>query len=178
MTPEYAMRGYLTYKADVCCFGVVLLEIVSGKSNTNYRPKEEFVFLLDWAYVQQEQRNLLELVDPGLGSKYSKEEAIQMLSLAFLCTNPSPTLRPSMSSVVSMLEGKIPVQGPIVKRKDVNQDARPQEAQLWIDHGLILQNLSKTSLKKVLQQVGSSKTLENCEEGGHKEKEKMIWDVP
>ena len=48
MTPEYAMRGYLTDKADVYSFGIVALEIVSGKSNTNYRPKEEFVYLLDW----------------------------------------------------------------------------------------------------------------------------------
>ena len=48
MAPEYAMRGYLTDKADVYSFGVVLLEIVSGKGNTNYRPKEEFVYLLDW----------------------------------------------------------------------------------------------------------------------------------
>lgn len=48
MAPEYAMRGYLTAKADVYSFGVVALEIVSGKSNTNYRPKEEFVYLLDW----------------------------------------------------------------------------------------------------------------------------------
>ena len=48
MAPEYAMRGYLTDKADVYSFGVVALEIVSGKSNTNYRPKEDFVYLLDW----------------------------------------------------------------------------------------------------------------------------------
>jgi hypothetical protein len=48
MAPEYAMRGYLTNKADVYSFGVVALEIVSGKSNTNYRPKEEFIYLLDW----------------------------------------------------------------------------------------------------------------------------------
>lgn len=48
MAPEYAMRGYLTDKADVYSFGIVLLETVSGKSNTNYRPKEEFVYLLDW----------------------------------------------------------------------------------------------------------------------------------
>jgi len=48
MAPEYAMRGYLTDKADVYSFGVVALEIVSGMSNTNYRPKEEFVYLLDW----------------------------------------------------------------------------------------------------------------------------------
>lgn len=48
MAPEYAMRGYLTEKADVYSFGVVALEIVSGKSNTNFRPSEEFVYLLDW----------------------------------------------------------------------------------------------------------------------------------
>ncbi|KAI5605302.1 hypothetical protein BDE02_01G341400 [Populus trichocarpa] len=124
MAPEYAMRGYLTDKADVYSFGVVVLEIVSGKSNTNYRPKEEFVYLLDWAYVLQEQGNLLELVDPSLGSNYSKTEALRMLNLALLCTNPSPTLRPSMSSAVKMLEGQIPVQAPIVKRSTMNPDAR------------------------------------------------------
>ncbi|XP_011082787.1 probable LRR receptor-like serine/threonine-protein kinase At1g53440 [Sesamum indicum] len=124
MAPEYAMRGYLTDKADVYSFGIVALEIVSGKSNTNYRPKEEFVYLLDWAYVLQEQGNLLELVDPSLGLNYSKEEAMRMLNLALLCANPSPTLRPTMSSVVSMLEGKIPVQALVVKRGALNEDIR------------------------------------------------------
>ncbi|KAK1581945.1 hypothetical protein Q3G72_010431 [Acer saccharum] len=124
MAPEYAMRGYLTDKADVYSFGVVALEIVSGKSNTNYRPKEEFVYLLDWAYVLQEQGNLLKLVDPILGSNISKEEALGMLNIALLCTNPSPTLRPSMSVVVSMLEGKVPVQAPIIMHSSDNQDAR------------------------------------------------------
>ncbi|XP_010500991.1 PREDICTED: probable LRR receptor-like serine/threonine-protein kinase At1g53430 [Camelina sativa] len=117
MAPEYAMRGYLTDKADVYSFGVVCLEIVSGKSNTNYRPKEEFVYLLDWAYVLQEQGSLLELVDPDLGTSFSKKEAMSMLNIALLCTNPSPTLRPPMSSVVKMLEGKIKVQPPLVKRE-------------------------------------------------------------
>ncbi|CAI9784289.1 unnamed protein product [Fraxinus pennsylvanica] len=124
MAPEYAMRGYLTDKADVYSFGIVAIEIVSGKSNTSYRPKEEFVYLLDWAYVLQEQGNLLDLVDPILGSKYSEEEAMRMLNLALLCTNPSPTLRPSMSSVVSMLEGKIPVQAPKIMRRTPSEDIR------------------------------------------------------
>ncbi|KAF5196547.1 Leucine-rich repeat receptor protein kinase ems1 [Thalictrum thalictroides] len=62
MAPEYAMRGYLTEKADVYSFGVVALEIVSGKSNTNYRPKEEFVYLLDWAYVLQERVKALQQI--------------------------------------------------------------------------------------------------------------------
>ncbi|CAL1405550.1 unnamed protein product [Linum trigynum] len=110
MAPEYAMRGCLTSKADVYSFGVVALEIVSGKSNTNYRPKEEYVYLLDWAYVLQERGSLLELVDPLLGLDYSSEEAMLMLNVALLCTNASPTLRPTMSQVVSMLEGRTAIQ--------------------------------------------------------------------
>lgn len=51
MAPEYAMRGYLTDKADVYSYGIVLLEIVSGRSNTSLRPKEESFYLLDWVYL-------------------------------------------------------------------------------------------------------------------------------
>ncbi|KHN11945.1 Putative LRR receptor-like serine/threonine-protein kinase [Glycine soja] len=110
MAPEYAMRGYLTDKADVYSFGVVALETVSGKSNTNFRPNEDFVYLLDWAYVLQERGSLLELVDPNLGSEYLTEEAMVVLNVALLCTNASPTLRPTMSQVVSMLEGWTDIQ--------------------------------------------------------------------
>lgn len=48
MAPEYALWGYLTYKADVYSFGVVALEIVSGRSNNDYVPSETCVCLLDW----------------------------------------------------------------------------------------------------------------------------------
>lgn len=52
----------------------------------------------------------MELVDPELGLEYSSEEAIVMLNVALLCTNASPTLRPTMSQVVSMLEGATTVE--------------------------------------------------------------------
>ena len=58
----------------------------------------------------EERGNLLELVDPNLGSEYSPEEAMVMLNVALLCTNASPTLRPTMSQVVSMLEGETDIQ--------------------------------------------------------------------
>ena len=76
------------------------------------------------AYVLHEQGNLLELVDPSLGSNYSEEEVMRMLNLALLSTNQSPTLRPSMSSVVSMLDGKIAVQAPTIKHDSMNPDMR------------------------------------------------------
>ncbi|KAI8558022.1 hypothetical protein RHMOL_Rhmol04G0056400 [Rhododendron molle] len=106
MAPEYALRGYLTDKADVYSFGIVALEIVSGKSNTNYRPKEDLVYLLDWALVLKQNGNLMELVDPKLGSNFNKIEVTVMINVALMCTNVSPAVRPAMSSVVSMLEGR------------------------------------------------------------------------
>ncbi|KAF7145859.1 hypothetical protein RHSIM_Rhsim04G0035500 [Rhododendron simsii] len=115
MAPEYAMRGYLTDKADVYSFGIVALEIVSEVSCFYMGLK---------AYVLQEQGSLLELVDPRLGSNYNKEEALNMLQIGLLCTNPSPTLRPTMSSVVSMLEGKLPIQATLIKRTTVNEEMR------------------------------------------------------
>ena len=48
MAPEYAMRGHLSDKADVYSYGIVVLEIVSGKSNTTYQAKENSFYLLDW----------------------------------------------------------------------------------------------------------------------------------
>ncbi|KAG6685399.1 hypothetical protein I3842_12G110100 [Carya illinoinensis] len=114
MAPEYAMRGYLTDKADVYSFGIVVLEIVSGKSNTSHRPMVESLHLLDWALVLKEKGNLLDLVDPRLGSNYRKEEVMRVINVALLCANVSATVRPTMSSVVSMLEGNavIPELGP------------------------------------------------------------------
>jgi hypothetical protein len=53
----------------------------------------------------KEKGDLMELVDRRLGSDFNKKEAMVMIDVALLCTNVTSNLRPSMSSVVSMLEG-------------------------------------------------------------------------
>ncbi|XP_034211897.1 probable leucine-rich repeat receptor-like serine/threonine-protein kinase At3g14840 isoform X2 [Prunus dulcis] len=110
MAPEYAMRGYLTDKADVYSFGILVLEIVSGRNNTTYRAKEKSFYLLDWAQLLKGQGKLMDLVDPGLGSDFNKEEMMLTINVALLCCNVTSTVRPTMSSVVSMLEGRAAVQ--------------------------------------------------------------------
>ncbi|XP_038900109.1 probable leucine-rich repeat receptor-like serine/threonine-protein kinase At3g14840 isoform X3 [Benincasa hispida] len=110
MAPEYAMRGYLTDKADVYSFGVVALEIVGGRSNTSFGTKDDCLYLLDYANILKERGNLLDLVDPRLGSEFNKTEAMTMINIALQCTNISAADRPSMSTVVGMLEGKIAVE--------------------------------------------------------------------
>ncbi|KAB5511786.1 hypothetical protein DKX38_028814 [Salix brachista] len=110
MAPEYALYGYLTYKADVYSFGVVALEIVSGMNNVKFRRDENFVCLLDWVLYLQKNGDIMEMVDPRLGSAFNKKEVVRMVNVALLCTNQSPALRPTMSTVVSMLEGKTDVE--------------------------------------------------------------------
>ncbi|KAK3420242.1 hypothetical protein EUGRSUZ_G01055 [Eucalyptus grandis] len=109
MAPEYAMHGYLTDKADIYSFGIVALEVVNGQSNTSSQRTEEYFNLLDWAHFLKEGENLIELVDPRLGSHFNKAEALALIKVALMCTNVTPALRPPMSSVVSMLEGKVAV---------------------------------------------------------------------
>ncbi|TYI03490.1 hypothetical protein ES332_A11G343200v1 [Gossypium tomentosum] len=110
MAPEYALHGHLTEKADVYSFGIVALEIVSGRCNTRIRPKQEPFILLEWAHVLKENGNLLELVDTRIGSDCDKNEVMTMINVALLCTNPTASARPPMSSVVSIPEGKAEVQ--------------------------------------------------------------------
>ncbi|KAF9672493.1 hypothetical protein SADUNF_Sadunf11G0048000 [Salix dunnii] len=158
MAPEYALWGYLTEKADVYSFGVVALEIVSGKSNSSYRPENENVCLLDWvnhrqpasvamqfsmqnmAFVLQKKGNLMEVVDPKLQSEFNKEEAERMIKLALLCTNASPSLRPAMSEAASMLEGQtiIPemISDPSIYGNDLHSTRLTGHYQQAKDHSL------------------------------------------
>ncbi|KAL9373363.1 hypothetical protein Peur_032983 [Populus x canadensis] len=106
MAPEYSMGKAITVKADVYSFGVVLLEIVSGKVSADYTPNQEAEFLLDKAGVLHDKGRILELVDNKLASSYNRKQALTVLLLAMKCVNLSPTLRPKISEVVSVLEGE------------------------------------------------------------------------
>ncbi|KAI8567213.1 hypothetical protein RHMOL_Rhmol02G0103200 [Rhododendron molle] len=108
LAPEYAMRGHLTEKADVFGFGVVALEIVSGRLNSDSNLEEEKIYLLEWAWRLHENDREVELVDSTL-LEFDEEEVKRVIGVALLCTQTSPQLRPSMSRAVAMLSGDIEV---------------------------------------------------------------------
>ncbi|XP_030966086.1 probable LRR receptor-like serine/threonine-protein kinase At1g56140 isoform X2 [Quercus lobata] len=108
LAPEYAMRGHLTEKTDVFAFGIVALEIVSGRLNSDSSLEEEKTYLLEWAWQLHENNCEVDLVDAKL-SEFNEEEVKRVMGVSFLCTQTSPTLRPSMSRVVAMLLGDIEV---------------------------------------------------------------------
>ncbi|KAK9936652.1 hypothetical protein M0R45_013481 [Rubus argutus] len=124
MAPEYALWGHLTYKTDVYSFGVVALEIVCGKSNNSYVPNDSYLCLLDWAWHLLKTGNLKELVDDRLGNEVNDKEAEVMIKVGLLCTNASPTLRPTMSEVVSMLEGRTEVPNMALEASTYTKDLR------------------------------------------------------
>ncbi|KAD7116773.1 hypothetical protein E3N88_04041 [Mikania micrantha] len=134
MAPEYAMRGHLTPKADVYSFGIVTLEIISGKSN-NYRPSEECFCLLDWANLLQKRGKLLGLVDPDLGSEYPSEEASATLNVALLCTDASSILRPTMSQTIDLLEGQTNIHD-FLKDRGINPENKTFGMHFWQDQGV------------------------------------------
>jgi len=71
----------------------------------------------------KEKKSLLELVDLRLGSNYKKEEVMLMINVGLLCTNASAAVRPTMSSVVSMLEGRAVVPDPSVSNDEMKAKA-------------------------------------------------------
>ncbi|KAI3754009.1 hypothetical protein L2E82_26093 [Cichorium intybus] len=114
LAPEYAMRGHLTEKADVFGFGVVALEIISGRPNSDSNLEDEKIYLLEWAWNLHEANLAIELVDEEL-SEFNENEVKRVIKVALLCTQTSPTQRPSMSRVVAMISGDIEASGDITR---------------------------------------------------------------
>ncbi|GLT63772.1 hypothetical protein SLA2020_363100 [Shorea laevis] len=106
LAPEYALGGQLTMKADVYSFGVLILEIISGRSSsiTNWGGTERY--LLEWAWELHEEGKLVELVDADLG-EFSEGEVTRYIKVAFFCTQAVANRRPLMSQVVDMLSKNI-----------------------------------------------------------------------
>ncbi|XP_041023447.1 cysteine-rich receptor-like protein kinase 10 [Juglans microcarpa x Juglans regia] len=102
MAPEYAMHGEFSAKSDVYSFGVIVLEIISGKKNSSFE-SEHVDDLLSYAWIHWRDGSPLKLLDPTMGDSYSKEEVIRCIHIALLCVQKDPADRPTMASVVLML---------------------------------------------------------------------------
>ncbi|KAB2637532.1 cysteine-rich receptor-like protein kinase 25 [Pyrus ussuriensis x Pyrus communis] len=111
MAPEYAMEGLYSVKSDVFSFGVLLLEIITGRRNflgfhrTNCGPT-----LIGYAWQLWNETKGLELMDPLLKDSCSPNEFFRYIHIGLLCVQEDANNRPTMSSVVHLLKTETIIQ--------------------------------------------------------------------
>ncbi|KAG4178035.1 hypothetical protein ERO13_A10G016400v2 [Gossypium hirsutum] len=103
MSPEYAMQGQFSVKSDAYSFGVLVLEIVSGQRNSDFYETEGAQDLISYAWKLWKDGRSLELMDPVLRDNYSRNEVIRCIQLGLLCVQEDPADRPTMATVVLLL---------------------------------------------------------------------------
>ncbi|KAL7598912.1 hypothetical protein Lser_V15G22935 [Lactuca serriola] len=103
MSPEYAMRGVFSIKSDIFSFGVLILEIISGRRNSSLFHLDETFSLIGYAWVLWQQGDSLELKDPSLGNTCDEQQFLRSVHVALLCVQENAIDRPTTSEMISML---------------------------------------------------------------------------
>lgn len=104
LDPEYYSTQHLSAKSDVFSFGVVLLEIISGREPLNiHRPRNEWS-LVEWAKPYIRNSRIDEIVDPSIKGGYHAEAMWRVVEVALACIEPFSAYRPCMADIVRELE--------------------------------------------------------------------------
>ncbi|GAQ80825.1 Protein kinase superfamily protein [Klebsormidium nitens] len=104
VAPEYVMTGHLTEKSDVYSYGVVLLELITGRRPVDIRrpPKEQS--LVSWAGPNLSNKDkLLEMADPALGGRFPIKSLCTVAAIAAMCVQAEADYRPLMGDIVETL---------------------------------------------------------------------------
>ncbi|PUZ63557.1 hypothetical protein GQ55_3G077100 [Panicum hallii var. hallii] len=119
VAPEYALTGHLTTKSDVYSYGVVLLELLTGRVPVDMkRPPGEGV-LVNWALpMLTDREKVVRILDPALEGQYSLKDAVQVAAIAAMCVQPEADYRPLMADVVQSLV-------PLVKNRSAQKACNP-----------------------------------------------------
>ncbi|BFG42319.1 hypothetical protein CerSpe_285940 [Prunus speciosa] len=105
LAPEYFMYGKISDKIDVYAFGVVLLELLSGRKPIGSETPKEQESLVMWAKPKIDRGDVKDILDPSLGGKFDEVQVLRMVHAAKLCITRSARLRPKMSAILKLLKG-------------------------------------------------------------------------
>lgn len=104
IAPEYALTGHLTTKSDVYSYGVVLLELLTGRVPVDMKRGPGEGVLVSWALPRLTDREkVVQIMDPALEGQYSMKEVVQVAAIAAMCVQPEADYRPLMADVVQSL---------------------------------------------------------------------------
>ncbi|KAJ9541300.1 hypothetical protein OSB04_027806 [Centaurea solstitialis] len=130
VAPEYAIHGQLSEKVDTYSFGIVVLEILSGKRYKDAIDDKSVITqsLLDHAWNLYENGTHLNLMDDELDpSEYAAEDATKVIEIALTCTQSRVSARPAMSEVVTLLSDR-----PLDERPPVRSTIQPDEVNIQV----------------------------------------------
>lgn len=108
IAPEYALDGLFSFKSDVFSFGVVVLEIVSGKRNTGCYHPEQSLSLLGHAWNLWKEDKAMELLDQTLSKTCNTDQFVKCVNVGLLCVQEDPSDRPTVSNILFMLGSETP----------------------------------------------------------------------
>ncbi|XP_052307844.1 cysteine-rich receptor-like protein kinase 6 isoform X1 [Populus trichocarpa] len=112
MSPEYAIHGQYSIKSDVFSYGVLTLEIISGRKNSDYGEKEPWLNLIGHVWDLWREEKALDIVDPMLEQACPPHEVLRCVQIGLLCVQEFPDDRPAMLEVVFMLGNEITLPSP------------------------------------------------------------------
>ncbi|KAK2967703.1 hypothetical protein RJ640_027743 [Escallonia rubra] len=113
LAPEWLANLPITSKSDVYSYGMVLLEIVSGRRNYEVSPETNCKKFSLWAYEEFEKSNVEAIIDKRFSShEVDMEQVMRAIQVSFWCIQEQPSQRPMMGKVVQMLEGIIEIEKP------------------------------------------------------------------
>lgn len=107
MAPEYAVLGHVSTKSDVFSFGVIILEIVTGRKNSVSSSEATMArHLLSYVWENWTKGTITEIVDPSLRRSCAENMVLKCTHIGLLCVQENPSDRPNMSRVILMLVGR------------------------------------------------------------------------
>ncbi|KAK7312943.1 hypothetical protein VNO77_37212 [Canavalia gladiata] len=106
MPPEYAVHGSFSVKSDVFSFGVIVLEMISGRKNRGFCDPHHHLNLLGHAWRLWNEKRAMELMDDLVDDSAAPSEIVRYIHIGLLCVQQRPEDRPNMSSIVLMLNGE------------------------------------------------------------------------
>ncbi|KAJ8773729.1 hypothetical protein K2173_006379 [Erythroxylum novogranatense] len=111
MSPEYALFGKFSVKSDVFSFGVIVLEIISGKKNNDF-DQHPALSLIGYVWELWRKDRALEIIDPAVEESYLPHEAFRCIQISLLCIQEDVMDRPTMLDVVFLLNKDMPLPYP------------------------------------------------------------------